>query len=382
MMQMCAFRWTQPSAQAHFDHRHNWSPYPTDALSNLPPWAPPIYYPVPNTPSGVDHQYTRAHTFFDSVDFPPPYTSREASIAGRLASSESLELDDIYGASSTSVSPFLEQYVTGTVSEDSFDYLNRARDLCSSSGTSEGLVNHDGSSFCRASSHNLVDGISPHELERTISQEVLAPSSTESDSDGSQDNIFDTREGDDCRSYRLRLGGGHGNTRLARSSEHVDQRRRSWSQQIRATRSSDVFTGHEELLHRPSPPVSNPWTTPAPQTMLANHIQGNCRSPPATKQRANSTPCYVTDHMSKPDKDRETRSEVRKHVSSACDMRSLFQHLPESKKTRKKAHRKRRRPRNNPGHILQQDRAQHKDVRCSQASPTSRHSVEYRETTL
>jgi hypothetical protein len=409
-MQNCAFRWSHPPPQQDYDHRYNWSPYPTDPISNLPPWAPPVYYPVPSTPRGAGYQCGRQPpTLFDSVDFPPPYTSREPSIAGRRTSQGSIGMEyalDHHRISWDRLGPsvfrFFRQGTARTVSEDSFDYIDRTvRVLGSSSGTSEGVFHHDDTHgqvvFRRALAENIEDE-TLRQSQGAVShvREMLPSSSTESDSETPHDNVFTIRE-----TCTITSDGYHGDTHLASADEQAVARRHSWTPQIRATRSSNVYSAHDEIYHAHIAPNVNPWA----RSMSENEAHGNDRntSLPVAKQRSNSTPCYTAYHVTRECSNgnnvthtTEDHGRVSPEIteasevdnptpSAACPHESLFRHFTESgKSTRSRPRKKRRRPRHNPGHILEHDSSGCKDVTTQASSAIDIESActEYRETTL
>ena len=400
-MQRCTFRWSHSPPRANYDHRHDWSPYPIDPISNLPPWAPPIYCPVPNTPREVGCGYERQPpTVFDSVDFPPPYTSREPSIAGQLESRGSIGIDYPQGHGRISwnrlgysVFRFFGQGA-GTVSEDSFDYIDRTdvRILGSSSGTSEGVLHH----------HDMHEQSRPV-LRRSLVEdaeneavshvrEVIPSTSTESDSETPRD-VFTSNEACTIISDDV----SHNNLRRTRTNEHVGARRHSWTPHPVA-QSSCGYHPHDEIHNPHIPPNMNPWA----RSMSDNEANGNTGSQNGrlhmTKPRSNSTPCYPLDRVMKecdnaghsPVNNDRTRTgsteatQVDNSLSTATCVdgnRSLFRHFTESSKSsRNKPSKKRRRPRNNPGHILEHGSSRNKEGSTRDRSGLE--STEYRETTL
>ena len=408
--QGCAYRLSQPPSHHDYDHRYNWSPYPTNPIGNLPPWAPPIYHSVPNTPRGVGHQYRRPPpTLFDSVDFPPPYTSREPSIAGRCQSHDSLEMEYTFGhrgipwdrlGLGPSIFRFFRQNRIGRESDDSFDCIGHSdgRVLGSSSGTSDGVLLNDNDPP-RDISRNLVQSTEYETFCQSQDcfshqRDTLLSSSTESDSERQHDNVFISREILSTTSDGLHPS--HSNPCLAQTHEENTARRHSWVAVIRTARSSDVYSAHDEIQCAHVAPNTNPWV----RSMSGNEAHGysgerNTSLHP-TKQRSNSTPCYTGDHVTiicdngnsltdDEGLDRVAGALQNDHQnpSAVCpeENRSLFRNFTESSKsTGVKARKKRRRPRNNPGHIL--EHSVYKEFKPPNGSAQETRQAAYRETTV
>ncbi|XP_028402552.1 uncharacterized protein LOC114525419 [Dendronephthya gigantea] len=404
--QSCAFRWSHPSAQPDYDHRYNWSPFPSDPINNLPPWAPPIYYQVPTTPRGLSQYRRQPPTLFDSVDFPPPYTSREPSIAGRCESHGSLGVGFTmrqnaisWGSFGNSIFRFFGQGA-GTVSEDSFDYIDRTdmRDLGSSSGTSGGMLTHENNSPSHAPGRleNLEDEMLDESQEATLSsvQERLPSSSTDSDSETPHDTVFRSgREARELTLDRSSTGRGDINNRLARSNEHFGPCERPWMQQIRGTPSDSVVHCAHDEIHSDHVTINDkPWE----RSLSENEAQWLSDTPsPITKKRANSTPCYTMDNVTKYGDD--TTNDYPRQVSIATsetadadnpcldrsdeNRESLFRNFTESNKPTR-PRKKRRRPRNNPGHILEQHPSLRKEIQDGSKIESDVACCDCKETTL
>ena len=406
-IQNCTFRWSRPTSQPDYDHRYNWSPHPIDPISNLPPWAPPIYYPVPNTPRGTEFQCRRPPpTLFDSVDFPPPYTSREPSITGRYTSQGSLGMGYTLGRHrgiswdrlGHSVFRFFGQGTAGTVSEDSFDYVDRTDVgiLGSSSGTSEGMLRDDGQIVFRRNGN--IEDEPLNQSQDALSSHIreIPSSSTESDSETLHDTVFASREACTATSSGHHFGHSRYNTAQNQIPEQIYQRRHSWASQIQATQSSDVYSTHDEIHCAHIAPNINPWA----RSLSENGAERNTRNT-FFKQRSNSTPCYGTDHSMKISNHNvsftteETHDRMNPEITETSqgnnpsstssfsqENRGIFRHFTESngKSTRSRPCKKRRKPRNNPGHILDQDSSGYKEIQ--DAIETEAVCTEYRETTL
>ena len=295
---------------------------------------------------------------------------------------------------------FFGQVTAGTVSEDSFDYVDRTdvRMLGSSSGTSEGMLRDDGQIVSR--SENIEDETLNQSQDALSShiREILPSSSTESDSETLHDTVFTSREAYTTTSGR-HFEPRHHNTVQNQIPEHVYQRRHSWASQIQATQSSDVYSAQDEIHSAHIAPNINPWA----RSLSENGTQRNTRNTnsPFFKQRSNSTPCYSTDHSIKISNHNVLHTTEEAHdrmdpeitetsqgnnptstSSFSQENRSIFRHFTESnsKSTRSRPCKKRRRPRNNPGHILEQDSSGYKEIQ--DGIETEGVCTEYRETTL
>lgn len=394
-----------PSPHHDYDHRCNWSPFPTDPIENLPPWAPPIYHAVPPTHRGVGYQCRRPPpTLFDSVDFPPPYTSREPSIVGQHESQDTLEMEYTFGHRGItwdrlgpSIFRFFRQGRVGTVSDDSFDYIGHSDVgvLASSSGTSERVLHHDNNPL-RDVSRNLVENIEEEDLCQSQGallhdRETLPSSSTESDSERPHDNVFMSRETLPITSDSLESR--HSNPRLAQTNGEIIPRRHSWVAHIRNVHSGNVYSAHDEIRHAHIAPNMSPWARSMSENEAHENAGDRNISLPFTKRRSNSTPCYTGYHVTKEcdDDNSMTHAEGLDTVTGALHQNptvvcpegnhSLFRHFTESSKsTRMKTRKKRRRPRNNPGHILGHGVC--KDVNSPENSGQETRLADYRETTL
>ena len=288
---------------------------------------------------------------------------------------------------------FFGQGPAGTVSEDSFDYIDRTdvRVPGSSSETSEGVLHHDNTNGQAVFGRSLVDSHEDETLRQSqggISsrvREIIPSTSTESDSETAHDIVFTSREACTFTSD----GPGHDNTLLSQTDEQVGPRRHSWTAHIQARQSINVYSAHDEIHHAHIAPNVNPWA----RSMSETETQGNAGNTrlPITKQRSNSTPCCNADRVTKWSKECNSTMtcttashDPTPATSSLQENRSLFRHFTESSRsTRTRPRTKRRRPRNNPDHILEHGSSGYKEVNTQDSSgietPTR---AEYRETTL
>jgi hypothetical protein len=297
-----------------------------------------------------------------------------------------------------SVFQFFGQSTAGTVSEDSFDYVDRTdvRVFASSSGTSEGMLRDydDGHIVFRSTltENGQVETFSQSQGAMSSRvREILPSSSTESDSETPHDVVFTSR--DVCPSTS---GGPSRDILQNQITEHVFPRRHSWGSQIQATQSSNIYSAHDEIHCARIALNVNPWA----RSLSENGSQRSTRLP-ITKQRSNSTPCYGTDHFIKSCNRNASHTRDEGHDRAGHELtetsqvnnlnasssfpqenRSLFRHFAEAKSTRTRPCRKRRRPRNNPGHILEHDSSGYKDTQENSGIETESVGAEYRETTL
>lgn len=412
MVKNCAFRWSQPPPQPSYDHRYNWLPYPVDPIGNLPPRAPPVYSHVRNTSRALGYHFRRPPpVLFDSIDFPPPYTSREPSIAGQRTSQGSLEYtlghqEISWDALDPSAARFFTQ---GAVSEDSFDYIDRTDDrvLGSSTGTSEGMLNH-------GNSHEVVMGGTSDSVnidDDSLTQShvahldrVLPSSSTDSDSETPHDAEFVSREA--CTVTRGGLEQDYVNNHPAQTNV----RRHSWAPRIRSTQSSDVYSTIDEIYHARGLWNINPWSQSLSEVEPQRDTENRnlaARHLVAIKPRSNSSPCHMTQECSIDDVDvavaciEDDLKTITRELNGTTQVDTLipspieavesctgglFRHFTESasKTPRSRIIKKRRRPRHNPGHILEHDSSGQKEVSAQDISNLGIDSscTEYRETTL
>ena len=296
-----------------------------------------------------------------------------------------------------SIFRFFRQGRVGTVSDDSFDYIGHSdvAVLASSSGTSEGVLHRD-SNLLRDVSRNLVENVEDEVLCQSqgallYDRETLPSSSTESDSERPHDNVFMSTEvlhiTSDSSEPR------HSNPRLAQTNREIIPRRHSWVAHIRNAYSSNVYSAHDEIRHVHIAPNMNPWARSMSENEAHENAQDRNISLAFTKRRSNSTPCYTGYHVNKECDDGNSMTiaeglytvpgALHQNSTVVCpeENDSLFRHFTESSKsTRIKTHKKRRRPRNNPGHILEHGVC--KDLNTPESSGQETRHVDYRETTL
>lgn len=435
--QIFGFRWSRRSGSTIHDHRYAWSPYPSDPTSFIPPCAPPVYYPVQNTPGDSEPRYRRPPTVFDPIDFPPPYTSRESSLAGRWHSGDSLNVDHtpqpMVWVGNAELDPGY-QLSDWTTSQEGSGDLVQADDRDSIGCIDYIIEQGDGSerdlastsevtSSCRAVVPEMGNLSGMHrappnsfdendETERDVYFQLacprdnttshLGPPWASNDFENQRDNVFESTSSCDV-THRPESGAIQRDILpLTRNNDHVGQRLcRKYN---RVTRSDEIYCPHNEIYRRVLAPNVNPWS---PRRMSEENTGVSCpRTSVKAKRRANSIPPYltITDHVTLdndcqsqslaqgeisrdniPGTCHEVTSSVDKTSSCADEIGGLFRNFKESKATKSKHDKRRKRPRNNPGHILEKEMTISKDgasAKVGEGDAAEICQTEYKETIL
>ena len=287
----------------------------------------------------------------------------------------------------------------GAVSEDSFDYIDgtNMRDLGSSSGTSDGVLIHENDSPSHAPGRpeNMQDGMlnQPEGAVSSSVQERLPSSSSDSDSDAPHDNVFSSsREACALTLDRLSTGRGDIYNRSAQSNENFVPCGHPWTPHIRATPSDSVVHGAHDEVHNGHITLNDKLRD---RSLSENEAQWlNNILCPITKKRANSTPCCTVDNVTKygdgTTNDHSRQASITASEAAETDTptvncpdenrESLFRNFTESSKPTR-PRKKRRRPRHNPGHILEQHASLCKDVQDGSRIETDA-CCDCKETTL
>ena len=224
-----------------------------------------------------------------------------------------------------------------------------------------------------------------HESQGLLSNQKVSASS---ESDSPNDNVFTStpsfergttqQEPAACRSEML----------FMRADNRIGQRRHSCPQ-------NEVYNGRDEIYRSIIAPNVNPW---ARRTMSEQESRRSCdRLNPVWQQRlrANSIPFCTT--LPDPLFSLPTRCQtacvavgetsgdntrgVRKPNESSADTGgseetgNLFRHFKERKTTRSKRHRRSKRPRNNPDHILERETGKENSYSVSAVAKENRVGV-------
>lgn len=258
---------------------------------------------------------------FDSVDFPPPYSSREPSIADRR---DLLNADFSIGNRGISwerLGPtafrFSYQTQTATVSDESVDYLERTifRGRASTSGSSEA---EESSQFGRNTDMQGANVVS-QSVRNTCVSETISSISTESE--------LETTGLESARVFSLPMPGVTTDAVVSHCYEQM--KRHSWAQLVESMHSESAFCLHDESSRAHNTPLIDRWIRNV-SGVIGTVTIDSYNAALWTKPRANSSPACPPSHTTKLAIDAPICDEERPPIQAEI---SLFSRIDQANST-------------------------------------------------
>ena len=366
-----------------------------------------------NNPGDPGPQCRRPPTVFDSVDFPPPYTSRAPSLSETLdweqiSLEENAEGGTQFSGRQAQI-PAENGYQTyehpteGRESEISAEFdrgnsvASRDHEVQHSGGVEGELGSPLGAAWSIEGCVPDVSSVRDDNFSGSLdvesgvylqlprgSQETELPddhevASINSDSGSPNDDVFTSSSSLGEGAYPKEAGTSRSDTQFLESDR--GGRWDSCPHNCQQTTSDEIYCAHNEIYTSVVPPNVNPWG----RTMSEQDAGASCgrASPQHAKFRSNSIPCLPAsqDRVLKLHKGCQTPDVIAGETSGEAEpadcegdgssaKRSasheepggLFRHFKESNATRQGRHKRRKRPRNNPGHILEKETGKSKTI--------------------